>query len=73
MLPKKARGVPRVDDRRVLSGIFWVLRSGAQWRDLPSAFGPYTASYNRIVRWRRARVWSRIMDALAGAHMPPSK
>jgi transposase len=64
----KARGVPRVDDRRVLNGIFWVLRSGAPWRDLPSTFGPYTTCYNRFVRWRRAGVWSRIMDALATAH-----
>jgi transposase len=54
MLPYKARGVPRVDDRRVLNGIFWVLRSGAPWRDLPNAFGPYTTCYNRFVRWRRA-------------------
>ena len=68
MLPNKARGVPRVDDRRVLNGIFWVPRSGAQWRDLPSGFGPYTTSYNRFVRWRCAGVWSRIMDAFAGAH-----
>lgn len=42
MLPNKPRGVPRVNDRRVLNGIFWVLRSGAPWRDLPEAFGPYT-------------------------------
>ena len=41
-LPNKPRGVPRVDDRRILNGIFWVLRSGAPWRDLPQAFGPYT-------------------------------
>jgi transposase len=68
MLPNKARGVPRVDDRRVLNGIFWVLRSGAPWRDLPTPFGPYTTCYNRFVRWRRAGVWSRIMDALAAAH-----
>jgi len=68
MLPNKPRGVPRVDDRRVLNGIFWVLRSGAPWRDLPDAFGPYTTCYNRFVRWRRAGVWSRIMDALAAAH-----
>jgi transposase len=39
MLPNKPRGVPRVNDRRVLNGIFWVLRSGAPWRDLPQAFG----------------------------------
>ncbi|MGX1357151.1 transposase [Bradyrhizobium elkanii] len=68
MLPNKPRGVPRVNDRRVLNGIFWVLRSGAPWRDLPAAFGPYTTCYNRFVRWRRADVWSRIMDALAAAH-----
>src|SRR4029077_19348809 len=65
LLPNKARGVPRVDDRRVLNGIFWVLRSGAPWCDLPIAFGPYTTCYNRFVRWRRAGVWSRIIDALA--------
>ena len=65
MLPNKPRGVPRVNDRRVLNGIFWVLRSGAPWRDLPNNFGPYTTCYNRFVRWRRAGVWARIMSALA--------
>jgi len=49
-----------MNDRRVLNGIFWVLRSGAPWRDLPQTFGPYTTCYNRFVRWRRAGVWSRI-------------
>jgi len=68
MLPNKPRGVPRVNDRRVLNGIFWVLRSGAPWRDLPEAFGPYTTCYNRFVRWRRAGVWGRIIDALAATH-----
>src|ERR1700738_2682015 len=68
MLPNKPRGVPRVDDRRVLNGIFWVLRSGARWRDLPNIFGPYTTCYNRFVRWRRAGVWAKIMNALATAH-----
>jgi len=68
MLPNKPRGVPRANDRRVLNGIFWVLRSGAPWRDLPNAFGPYTTCYNRFVRWARAGVWARIMNALAGAH-----
>jgi len=63
MLPNKPRGVPRVNDRRVLNGIFWVLRSGAPWRDLPDHFGPYTTCYNRFVRWRRAGVWGRIIDA----------
>ena len=67
-LPNKSRGVPLVDDRRVLNGIFWVLRSGAPWRDLPVCYGPRTTCYNRFVRWRRAGVWGRIMDALAAAH-----
>jgi transposase len=68
MLPNKTRGVPRVDDRRVLNGICWVLRSGAPWRDLPNCYGPCTTCYNRFVRWRRAGVWARIMDALTAAH-----
>ena len=57
LLPNKPRGVPRVDDRRVLNGIFWVLRSGAPWRDLPERYGPRTTCYNRFVRWRKAGVW----------------
>jgi transposase len=62
MLPNKPRGVPRVNDRRVLNGIFWVLRSGAPWRDLPEDYGPPTICYNRFVRWRQAGVWDRIMQ-----------
>jgi transposase len=68
MLPNKPRGIPRVDDRRVLNGIFWVLRSGAPWRDLPESYGPPTTCYNRFVRWRQAGVWDRIMNALSTAH-----
>ena len=67
-LPNKPRGVPRVDDRRVLNGIFWILRSGAPWRDLPENFGPYTTCYNRFVRWRMAGIWDSIMEALAETH-----
>jgi transposase len=40
MLPNKPRGVRRVNDRGMLNGIFWVLRSGAPWRDLPETYGP---------------------------------
>src|SRR5688572_9117208 len=68
MLPNKPRGVARVDDRRVLNGIFWVLRSGAPWRDLPGIYGPRTTCYNRFVRWQRAGIWTAIMNALAAAH-----
>jgi transposase len=65
---EQARGVRRVNDRRVLNGIFWVLRSGAPWRDLPVTYGPRTTCYNRFVRWRQAGVWDLIMDALAAGH-----
>ena len=70
MLPNKPRGVPRVDDRRTLDGIFWVLQSGAPWRDLPKLYGPHTTCYNRFVRWREAGVWDRIIDALSAAQDP---
>ena len=56
LLPNKPRGVPRVDDRRVLNGICWVLSSGAPWRDLPERYGPRTTCYNRFVRWRKSGV-----------------
>ena len=68
VLPTKPRGVPRVDDRCILNGIFWVLGSGAPWRDLPGVYGPRTTCYNRFVRWRRAGIWTSIMNALAAAH-----
>jgi transposase len=52
----------------VLNGIFWVLRSGAPWLDLPERYGPRTTSYNRFVRWRKAGVWGRMMDAITAAY-----
>ena len=69
MLPNNPRGAPRVNDRRVVNGIFWVLRSRAPSRDLPNSFGPYTTCYNRFARRRRAGVWAKIMSALAGDMM----
>ena len=68
LLPNKPRSVPRVDDRCVLNGIFWVLRSGAPWRDLPECYGRRTTCYNRFVRWRKAGVWDWLMDAITAAH-----
>jgi len=56
LLPNKPRGVPRVDDRRVLNGIFWRLRTGAPWADIPGRYGPYTTCVNRFNRWRKAGV-----------------
>jgi transposase len=51
-LPTDTRGVPRVDDRRVISGIVHVLKSGCRWKDAPVDYGPYKTLYNRFVRWR---------------------
>lgn len=50
LLPNKPQGVPRVDNRRVHSSIFWVLRSGAPWRNLPERYRPRTTCCNRFVR-----------------------
>ena len=68
MLPRNRPGPRRVDDRRVLNGIFWVLRTGAPWRDLPERYGPRTTVYNRFNRWSKAGVWDRIMDAISEAY-----
>src|SRR6056297_1116079 len=68
VLPNKTRGKKRVDDRRVINGIFYVLRTGIPWADLPSEYGPPTTVYNRFNRWSYAGHWDRIMDAIADAH-----
>ena len=65
LLPNKPRGVPRVDDRRVVNGIFYILRTGSPWRDLPERYGPYTTVYNRFNRWAKAGVWLKVFEALA--------
>jgi len=67
LLPNKPRGVSRTDDRRVLNGIFFILRTGSPWRDLPERYGPCTTCYNRFNRWAKAGVWLRIFEALARA------
>ena len=68
ILPDDVRGVARVDDRRVINGIFYKLRTGVPWRDLPERYGPYTTVYNRFNRWTKAGVWDRLMDAVCDAH-----
>ena len=68
LLPSKRRGVKPKHNRRVLNGIFWVLRTGAPWRDLPERYGPYTTCYNRFNRWRKAGIWDRLMDAITKAY-----
>jgi len=68
LLPQNSRGVKRVDDRRVLNGIFFKMRTGIPWRDLPERYGPYTTVYNRFNRWTKAGIWDRLMDVIADAH-----
>jgi transposase len=68
LLPKDRRGVKPKNNRKVLNGIFWVLRAGAPWRDLPERYGPYTTAYNRFNRWRKAGIWDGLMDAIVKAH-----
>src|SRR6266545_1326250 len=65
-LPRDVRGVERVDDRRVISGIVHVLKSGCRWCDCPPEYGPPTTIYNRFVRWARRGVWENLFRELAG-------
>lgn len=65
-LPGGVRGKPRVDDRRVISGILHVLKTGCRWCDCPPEYGPYTTIYNRFVRWAKRRIWERMFEDLAG-------
>ena len=66
LLPNKPRGVPRVDDLRVISGIIHVIRGGLMWRDAPGVYGPPKTLYNRFIRWSRIGVFDRIFATLAG-------
>ena len=72
-LPSDTRGKPRVDDRRVISGIVHVLKSGGRWVDAPSVYGPRKTLYNRFVRWAAKGVWVDIFQALASAGGPPAE
>jgi transposase len=73
LLPSDTRGKPRVDDRRVISGIIHVLKSGGRWIDAPDVYGPHKTLYNRFVRWAAKGVWIDIFDILASAGGPPAQ
>ena len=66
-LPKNQPGARRVDDRRVISGIFHVLKSGCRWGDCPAGYGPATTVYNRFNRWSARGFWLKLLDALVDA------
>ena len=63
-----SHGIARVDDRRVISGIIFVIRNGLRWRDAPAAYGPHKTIYNRFVRWRKIGVWDRLFAAVTCAY-----
>jgi putative transposase len=65
--------VPRVDDRRVVSGIVFVIKNGLRWRDAPVAYGPHKTIYNRFIRWSRMGVFNRIFAELAGQAGEPDR
>ena len=65
-----SHGVPRVDDRKVVSGIVFVIRNGLRWRDAPSAYGPHKTLYNRFVRWSCMGVFERIFAGLSAEGEP---
>ncbi len=68
-----AHGVSRVDDRRVVSGIVYVIKHGLQWKDAPKAYGPHKTLYNRFIRWSRMGVFDRIFAGLAGEEPKPER
>jgi transposase len=71
-MPKNHPGARRVDDRRVISGIVHVLKTGGRWRDCPDAYGPHTTVYNRYNRWSRRGFWRAMLAALASRRRRPS-
>lgn len=64
LLPTNQPGAHRTDDRRVISGIIHVLRSGCRWQDCPACYGPPTTIYNRFHRWSAKGIWRRLFEAL---------
>lgn len=69
-LPDDTRGKPRVDDRRVISGIIHVIKSGGRWVDAPAVYGPKKTLYNRFVRWADKGVWTKLFETLAASGGP---
>jgi transposase len=73
LLPQTTRGMKRVDDRRVLSGIVHVIKSGGRWVDAPVEYGPRKTLYNRFVRWAERGIWKDIFAALAARDGVPDR
>ena len=68
-----SHGITRVDDRRIVSAIVFVIRNGLRWRDAPGAYGPHKTIYNRFIRWSRLGVFNKIFAALAHRGRNPER
>lgn len=68
LMPMDRRGPKPQNNRQIINGMFYILRTGSPWRDLPERYGPYTTVYNRFNRWRKAGIWDKLMDAIVQAH-----
>jgi transposase len=72
-LPHGRPGKPCVDDRRVISGILHVLKTGCRRRDVLPEYGPATTVYNRYNRWSRCRLWQRLFEQVAASGCMPQE
>jgi transposase len=63
--PSVQGGRPPSDHRRVLDGIFWIVRTGAPWRELPAEFGKWNSVWRQFRRWCRSGIWGLLVQALA--------
>jgi transposase len=68
-----SNGVARAYDRKVISGIIFVIRNGLRWRDAPKDYGPHKTIYNRFIRWSRLGVFNKIFAALGGKEGKPDR
>ena len=68
-----SHGIPRVDDRLIVSAIIFVIKNGLRWRDAPRSYGPHKTIYNRFIRWSRLGVFNRIFVELAGKAGEPDR
>jgi transposase len=64
LLPRQRKGGQWADHRTVLNGMFWVLNSGAPWRDMPERYGRWETVYGRFRRWTREGLFDRILRRL---------
>jgi transposase len=67
LMPMDWRGPKPKNNRQILNDMFYIVRTGSPWRDLPERYGPYTSVYNRFNRWRKAGIWDKLMDAIVKA------